>query len=148
MSDTNLSFIRNLKGVCWGKTLRINLLRSVGAGLVWALFAYGLGAQWRITLAVAALVPAIHLLLGLPIGVAAYALAECGIPLGGLLGLLVAIVMLPGDPLVFLSTRFARWDVPVRGVRLFQVTPVLLLTRTFDPDGGIGSYELSSISGQ
>jgi hypothetical protein len=115
--------------------------------MVWGFFALGLGATLKVILAVALICPVAHLFVGLPVGIAAHALTEVGFPLGGVLGFLIAALMLPGDPLLYLSCRLFPRHFPREGVRLFQVTPVLLLTRRAKASGDADTYEVSSISG-
>lgn len=147
MSDNNLSFTRNLKDFCWGETVRLNLLRALGAGIAWAIFTYGLGASWTVVVAIAPLFPIVHLFIGLPIGVAAHALTESGFPIGKRVGFLIAVLMLPGDPFVFFASRIFRRAIPTQGVSLFNLTPVLLVSRALSADGVAKQYEVSSISG-
>ena len=147
MSDINLSFTRNLKAVSWGGTVRLNLSRALGAGVVWAIFAFGLAAPWKIVVAIVLLCPIAHLVVGIPVGIAAHALAEFGFPLGGAFGFLIAVLMLPGDPLVYLTCRAFPRAFSLQGGRLFQVTPVLLVTRVAKLGSEATNYEVSSISG-
>ena len=118
----------------------LNLLRAFGAGLVWAVVAYGLGASWTVIMAIVPICPIVHLIIGMPLGVAAYA-SE------GSFGGPIAVAMLPGDPLLYLVSRVFPRSFPIQGLHLFQMTPVLLLTRALNGDREMKGCEVSSISG-
>ena len=76
----------------------------------------------------------------MPIGVAAYALESS---FGGL----IAIALFPGDPMLYVISRFFPKSFPADGLRFFQMTPILLLTRALNAKPEIKAYQVSSISG-
>ena len=105
---TNLrdfKFSRDYKLIHWGGTIQYNLLRAACAGLIFGLILGFSEGKWDNMLLVIGC-PVIWLIF-LPIGLIAAKLSEKGVPWVGLLTWPPALMVLPGDPLVWIISMFA-----------------------------------------
>jgi len=106
----------NNSSINWGKTLWLNLVRSLCAGVVWCVIA-GLSGDADAAASML-LLSLIYFPILLPLGLLARVFPHSA--LFGLLNLTAAIMILPGDPLVFLINRFFPQAVPAGNYPFFH----------------------------
>jgi hypothetical protein len=91
----------SLDNVQWGPTLLLNFWRSVAAGIVW--FVIMLSSQEPLSGAAAALLlPVGYFVVVLPLGLLAIFLTNAGVPYVWYLSLAAAVMIMVGDPILFL----------------------------------------------
>lgn len=115
----DFSFSRDFKSILWGATIWHNALRAACAGLVFAVLGFVLssgggtkGADNGFLLAMPFILPIGYLLFYLPLGLVCAFLSRF-IPFIGLLALMCALLVLPGDPMVWILSLVAPRVVPV-----------------------------------
>jgi hypothetical protein len=93
------------KFIAWGSTLLINLLRAVGAGVVWMIImlisrntSMGLGSILTLPL----ILPIAYFVILLPLGLASMSLNRAGVSYVGLVSIVCSLVIIPGDPVVWI----------------------------------------------
>lgn len=101
----DFKFSRDYKSVHWGATLQYNALRAACAGLIFGILVGVNEGKWE-ALALIIGCPIIWMIF-LPFGLLAAKLAEMGVPYIGLLTWPPALVIIPGDPLVWILSMFA-----------------------------------------
>jgi hypothetical protein len=114
----------------WRDTLWLAVLRSAGAGVVWALVA--VMTDYPGNPAVLALIwPLGYFILLLPLGLATAWLSKL-VPFVGLFAGMIALFVAVGDPLVFVLSRFKPISVPVERPRFFQFQIIVFVMSPFD----------------
>lgn len=103
LRDFKLS--RDYKSIHWGATLQHNMLRAACAGLVFGSIQGFQSGRWNDLILIIGC-PIIWLIC-LPFGLFAAKLAEKGVPFIGLLTWIPALMIIPGDPLVWVLSMIA-----------------------------------------
>ena len=114
----------------WKDTLWLAVLRSAGAGVVWALVAVLINWHGN-PLVLLVGWPVSYFVFFLPVGLATAWLSEL-IPFVGLFAGVIALFVAVGDPLVFALSRFTPTSVPVERPRFFQFQIIVFVMSPFD----------------
>lgn len=123
------SVSRDFRSVAWKETLWYNLLRSLGAGVVFSTIALLLRMEPGIVLVQVVGHPILWLVFGLPLGSLAAKLASA-VPGMSLLAAIIALVLVTlGDPLVSLLRLLVPRAVPIEDPPLFDLSLLILLLR-------------------
>ena len=124
------SFRRDFKSIKWKETLCLNLMRAAFAGPVWvALFT--LTGNMRFSSAVEyLLMPLIYLLGALPLGLGASWLSSAGVPFAGLFTAVMALMVVVGDPFVFILFKAKPQWVPVEEFGIVNFRLVIFVLDT------------------
>lgn len=141
MSDSTIAgdfkMVRDFRNIDWLSTLWYNLLRALGAALVWGLVLmvagqHGIGGYFLMLV----IWPIGWLIAGLPIGFITAKLSGV-IPFIGLISVMMSLFFVAvGDPLVALLNRFVPQAVPVDDAPFFQMN---IITFVLKPQVGLES---------
>jgi hypothetical protein len=125
-----LSFPKDLD---WIATLLVNLERSVGAGVIWALvfLVFGVRAEFG-ALQLLLLFPIAYFFGFVPLGIVGDWLSERGVPWAGLISGIASLAILVGDPLVYAVSRAAPHLVPVADFKVFNRVMLLFVVKSPD----------------
>lgn len=107
----DFKFSRDFRSIAWGPTLLHNLLRCFCAGIVISVLMGLSGKGGGDLIAMPFIIPVMFAIL-LPVGLIAAFLAQY-IPFIGLLTLIPAFMVIPGDPIVWLLSILAPKVVPM-----------------------------------
>jgi peptidoglycan/LPS O-acetylase OafA/YrhL len=123
--DDSFSLRRDFKNIHWPSTMKYNLLRASGAGIVWLVLALLTGQGWHAFTML--FFPVVFLVFFLPIGLFAAWLSSLGIPWVGLVAALIAVFVAVGDPLVFVLKKARPELVPAEKVKFFNLQTVIFI---------------------
>lgn len=128
MSD--FSFRREIKSVVWGSTLALNAMRAFIASLVWVIIilmanSHDIGKLPGIVWALPLVGPLAYLFVYLPIGMVAAALSSFGVPLTGLLTIVVSLMVVVADPFLLVLKQLKPRLVPVDQLNLINFTMII-----------------------
>jgi len=137
MADLDFSFGRDFKRINWGQTAHLNLLRAVGAGIVFGaanlLFPspqnVGSISSPLLSLAFPIVFPLIYFLLFFPFGCFLRLLGAMGVPFAGLAANIVGIIVAVGDPLVFILSKVRPTWVPVNKFSFFNFAMIVFAVK-------------------
>jgi hypothetical protein len=118
-----------MKYVVWPATLKLNVLRSLCAGLAWAVILTAIGPTevlWYERLLMGLLAVPFAYFLYIPIGLAAAALSEAGVPVIGILSWMPMLLALPGDPILWLLAQ-ERPELIQTHLKLLNLSPFILI---------------------
>ena len=110
---------RDFRSVNWGQTILYNLMRAMGAGVVWGIVMLCFvprthGEQPWVAFALPLVFPLGYFCIYLPLGLLAAAVSGV-IPFAGLFSILIALgFVTPGDPLICILYAIAPRFVPVQ----------------------------------
>jgi len=110
--DNTFSWKRDFKNVNWQATLKYNAFRAAGAGIVWCIFELMSGAGLHALPMIVAF-PIGYFIFLLPIGLITAWLSGIGVPWVGLVNFLFALMLVVGDPLVFILKKVKPALVPI-----------------------------------
>jgi hypothetical protein len=110
--DNTFSWKRDFKNINWPATLKYNALRAAAAGIVWCIFQLMAGAGVHALPTIIAF-PIGYFIFLLPIGLVTAWLSGMGVPWVGLVNFLFALMLVVGDPLVFILKKMKPEFVPV-----------------------------------
>ncbi len=109
---TEFSFKHDLKYVQWGRTAWVGFLRSFFAGIIWAIFMMMQGEAFAQSVQML-LFPLIYYVFLLPFGMVCGLLSSWGVPFVGLVTILFSVMIVIGDPFVFILSKINERIVPV-----------------------------------
>lgn len=127
MSDFSIK--RDWKKINWKATFQYNVFRSLCATPVWLLFTSLLNEQfiWQMIL-----FPVAYFAFWLPFGLICGWLARLGIPFVGLLSIVSSLVIVVGDPVVWIISKIKPDLVPVDKPKFLDFHLIVFVTN--DPD--------------
>ena len=135
MANKDFSFKRDFKLIKWKETLWVNFLRSAFAGPIWMIFAAVVGEMPFSQALVYLLFPVLYLVGVLPIGLGASFLSSIGVPFVGWFALAMALLIIAGDPFVFVLHKIKPEIVPVKKFNIINFTIILFVL-----DEGLEQY--------
>jgi len=115
----------NFNEVAWKETAILNLSRSVAAGIMWFLICW---VGFNVASFVWLFFPVQYLLVLAPIGVLCSYLARV-IPFVGLITLVLAVLIVVGDPIIFAITQLKPGLLPVGNYSPFNFVLVIYLLK-------------------
>ena len=104
-------FARDFRRILWKDTIWLNLLRAAFGGLVWSVFLWTQGGSDP---QMFLLMPLMYPVVVLPVVLFASLLARLGVPFAGLFSLLFSLLIVVGDPFVYVLHKVAPKWVPVK----------------------------------
>jgi len=131
---------RDFRSILWGKTLWYNLLRSVGAGIVWmvVMLIISSSSQGNSSsmstgqiLALPLVVPLGFFLFMLPLGLICLTLANV-IPYVWIISFMCSLFIIPGDPLVWVLSVLAPRAVPAEKPAFINPALIVWLLKSSD----------------
>ncbi len=127
----DFSFSRDFRSIDWGATLKHNLLRAVCAGMVWAGIGLFTGPPHFVDppLLLPLIFPLGFLCVLLPLGLICAFLAKF-IPFIGLLSVVIAILVVVGDPIVCILSLIVPGLVPMHKPGFFMFSLIIWLLKT------------------
>lgn len=132
---------RQLTSVLWLPTLQLNGLRAVSAGFVIAVISLfmetpGTAGTARLTAAATVLLsfPLCYLLFLLPLGLILSMLSRVGVPFTGILAAFFSLLVVLGDPLLFIAGRLRAGLLPVDDFSFMNWRLVIMVTQPDDHD--------------
>lgn len=124
----DFSLSRDFGSIAWGPTIGHNLLRSFCAGLVFSVLGLFTGPPQGMSMVpnfiLPLFFPVIYLIVFLPLGLVCAFLARF-LPFVGLVTLVSAIFVIPGDPIVWILSLTAPQFVPMHKPAF--ITPSLII---------------------
>jgi len=130
-NDDVFSWSRDFRNVNWAGTLKYNLIRAAGAGIVWFLLVLITGGKWGAFTML--LFPIIYFVSLLPLGLFTGWLSSKGVPWVGIFALFAAFLVAVGDPLVFILKKFKPEVVPVEKTPFFSLKTIIFVLN--EPSG-------------
>ena len=124
--DNTFSWNRDFKHVNWQATLKYNLFRATGAGIVWCILELLSGAGMH-ALPMLIAFPIGYFIFLLPIGLVTGWLSGKGVPWVGLVNFLFALMLFVGDPLVFILKKAKPELVPIDKPAFFNFKLVIFI---------------------
>lgn len=124
----------DFKNIMWKETIQVNLVRSVCAGIVYAIGilltgSYGEGSPLLILLFPIA-IPIFYFGFFLPIGLICRFLARIGVPFVGIGTFVCSLFIVLGDPLVFFIHKLKKELVPMEKYGFFNFTIFIFVTKS------------------
>jgi len=135
------SFRRDLKSVVWGPTLLLNFFRSLAAGIAWFIFSILINSTSPSLL----LFPIVYFIILLPTGLIAGKLSEAGVPFAGLFSMFISLLVIVGDPLVYILHKIKPELVPIEKFGFFNLRLIIFVLKN-ETLGKIDSMEYESVS--
>lgn len=139
----DFSMKRDFKQVQWGPTLQVNLMRAFAAGLI-IFIATAIANQdasmWFIPL----VLPIGYLIVYVPMGLIAEKLSEKGVPYVGWVTVIIALIVMIGDPIIYILYKFAPRLVPVEHFSFINFVMILFVLKPIgEPVGQVlpGPYK-------
>ncbi len=127
MAKNDFSFKRDYRRIKWQATLWVNVLRAAFAGPIWVIFMAFAGDMPFPQVLVYLLFPALYLVGFLPLGLGASFLSSVGVPVVGWLSFAVALMIMVGDPFVFVLHKAKPEFVPVKTFNVINFTLILFV---------------------
>lgn len=142
--DNNFSWKRDFKNVNWPATLKYSLIRAFFAGVAWFLLGLMIGAgnQSGQSLHGAGMVigfPICYFIFLLPIGLVTGWLSGMGVPFAGFISLVFSLMIVIGDPFVFILKKLQPNSVPVDKPGFFNFKLIIFVINepaVATPDSG------------
>jgi hypothetical protein len=127
-NDQNeFSWRRDFKQIDWRATGVTAILRSVCAGVVW--FVVSLVAQGFHEALPMLTFPFVYLIVFTPIGLVTGWLSGLGVPYVGVVSILMAFAVVPGDPLLYALAKLKPDLVPIENPRFLNFAVILFVLR-------------------
>ena len=124
--DNTFQWKRDFKNVNWQSTLKYNLFRAIGAGIVWCILELMTGAGAH-ALPMLIAFPIGYFIFLLPIGLITGWLSGMGVPWVGLVNFLFALMLFVGDPLVYVLKKAKPELVPIDKPGFFNFKLVIFI---------------------
>ena len=114
----------------WKSTLLLNLERAVAAGIVWTVIILVSGFPVSESLKWLYQFPIMYLVGLVPIGLIAIKLGEQGIEWAKIVGGIISLLIIVGDPIIYAVHKLLPGVVPVDQFKMFNRVLVLLVGKS------------------
>ena len=120
---------RDWKNIAWKETVQFNVFRSICAIPPWLLLTYlsSKHFEW-----VMFLFPVVYFAIFLPMGLVFGWLARIGVPFMGLISIISSIVIVVGDPIVWIISKIKPDLVPVEKPKFFDLSLIVFALKNPD----------------
>lgn len=124
MPNNEFLWRKDFKNIIWKETLWLNFLRALFAGPVWMIFMLATGEPFSIA-GLYLLFPLMYFIAAIPLGLIASFLAGLGVPFAGLFAIMFSLLVVVGDPFVFIIKKIKPELIPVENFGLLNFSLII-----------------------
>ncbi len=129
MSNVDFSFKRDFNQIKWKETLWLNFLRALFAGPIWTIVMLSTGEPFSVA-GTYLMFPLLYFVGALPIGLIGSFLSGLGVPFAGWFTILCSLLVVVGDPFVFVIHKVKPNLVPVEKFSIFNFKLIIFVLDT------------------